>query len=672
MLISAHAYLVTRGDAYAGPLLIFDHLFDVALTVGLFALCAAVGLYLLALFRFTLDEALEALLFSVAIGCGALAVSILVIGFLFVLHGIALAGLAALWLLVARKEIFHLRDLVRQAAADFNAQSSRFGHVVFAIVGAFVVSQALLPPRDWDALMYHLRVPAQFLEKGGFFVPEDNSHVAFVQLVHMLYLPLLEVGSLAGPALLNAVFALLLGLAVFTFARRFFGEPTASLSLTVLWAGSMLLLVAITPRVDVTLAYFLLLGQFALFLAWENWRFYYLAAVLLGLAFGVKYNALLYLAVLTPLIVYGAFCKARSIGATIRHLVCFGFIFIGTALPWLLKNWLLLGAPLYPFFAQRRINSWLSFVYPDLVFSESLNPKILTMLGDVRTSLNLWNLLFNPSVLTVETEALRYYLNPLFLCLGLWLIRVPRDRVLNWLLIPAVGYVAVLLLVFPKTNLRYLIPIIAPLTIGAVNLAVRQSMKIGGSQGSTIAMHLIALVVLWPTFQTMAFWTVKKELFPYLAGIMSRNDYLARDVFPPEYHPAAKLVTYVNRHLKSTDRILMLFEARGLYFRVPVIQDNVLVNWPLLANKLPEIGCLEASAISYVLVNGGALSFYLERGLDPDVVRWKEFYEFADRCLSPVYQGVGHILYEVKHTRASRNLRKSFNLAQRSRYGRFL
>ena len=648
ILIGVHAHVVTKGDAYVGTLLILDHLFNVALTVGLFALCAAVGLYLLALFRFTFEEALEALLFSVAIGCGALAVSILVVGFLFVLQGITLAGITALWILVARKQIVLLRDLVCQAAADFRTQSSGFSRIVFAVVAVFVVSQALLPPRDWDALMYHLRVPAQFLEKGGVFVPEDNFHVAFVQLIHMLYLPLLEVGSLAGPALLNSFFALLLGLAVFTLGRRFFGELTGSLSLTVLWASSMLVLVAITPRVDVTLAYFLLLGHFALFMAWHEPRFYYLAAVLLGLAVGVKYNALLYLVVLSPLIVYVAFCKAPDIGSVVRHLASFGATFIGIALPWLVKNWLLLGAPLYPFFAQRKMDSWLGFVYSDLVFSESLHLKILTMLGDVRTSLNLSDLLFNPSALTVETEALRYYLNPLFLCLALWFVRVPKERALNWLLIPPLGYLAILLLFFPKTNLRYLIPLIAPLTIAAVNLTGRQLRRLGGGKPTTIAMHLIALVVLWPTFQTLTFWTIKKEPFTYLAGLTSRKDYLDSDAFPPDYDSAAQVVAYVNQNLAPDDRVLMLFEARGFYFNVPVIQDNILVNWPLLATKLPAIGCLESSGISHVLINTGALDFYLQRGLDPDVAQWNTFNEFAERCLASVYSMGSHVLYAVK------------------------
>jgi hypothetical protein len=496
--------------------------------------------------------------------------------------------------------------------------------------------------------MYHLRVPAQFLERGRMFVPEDNFHVAYIQLIHMLYLPLLDIGSLAGPSLLSAFFAVLLGLTVLTFAERFFTAATASFSLALLWATTMLLLVAITPRVDVTLAYFLFLAHFALFIAWTDWRFYYLSAVLLGFAFGVKYNALLYVAALSPLIAYVTFCKTRDIGPMIRYLICFVLLFVVSAFPWLIKNWLLLEAPLYPFFVKAKVNSWLSALYSDQLFSESLNEKILTILGEVRAPFNLFDLFINPSALTVELEALAYRVNPLFLCLPLWFI-FSNKRTLNCLLVPALGYLCILLFFSAKTNLRYMIPVIVPLTIAVVHLTVLQLTRVVGEKRSKMVMYLIALVVLWPTIQMVSLWTVNKMAAAYLAGFSSREDYLMSNVFPPDYHPAAQVVSYVNQHLSPTNRVLMLFEARGFYFKVPVIQDNILTNWPLLSGKAASIGCMQATGISHVLVNLGALSFYLERGLNPDVIRWKQFHEFADKCLSPVYQGVGHILYEVRH-----------------------
>ena len=119
----------------------------------------------------------------------------------------------------------------------------------------------------------------------------------------MLYLPLLALGSSAGPALLSAFIAVLLGLAVFAFTARFLGDRTASLSLALLWGTTTLLLVAITPRLDVTLAFYLFLAHYALMLALSSSSSrapLYLSAVLLGAAIGIKYNALPYILGLAP------------------------------------------------------------------------------------------------------------------------------------------------------------------------------------------------------------------------------------------------------------------------------------------------------------------------------------------------------------------------------------
>src|SRR5262249_10115931 len=135
-----------------------------------------------------------------------------------------------------------------------------------AAVG-FVFLVAIAPPADWDSLMYHLRLPAQFLERGQIFLPEDNLHVAFVGLPHMLYLPLLRVGSSSAPAVFSAALTLALGLSVFALGSRFWGDVCGLSGLLLLWSSPVLLLVGGTARIDVTGALFLLLAHYALLLA---------------------------------------------------------------------------------------------------------------------------------------------------------------------------------------------------------------------------------------------------------------------------------------------------------------------------------------------------------------------------------------------------------------------
>jgi hypothetical protein len=645
-LISAHLYVVARGPNYAGFLLVLDHLFDLGIVLMLLALCAGVGKRLLASCRCIFDGPLETLVFSAATGCGTVSTVLLIIGFLSGLQPITLTVVLMLLALLARSDILSIPRLVSHATLELKERSNIFSLFVFGIVASFMIGQALLPPTDWDDLMYHLRVPAQFLGAGKIHVPEDNLHVAYVQLVHMLYLPLLAYGSMSGPALLSAFFALLLGLAVFALASRLFEGPTAAFSLAFLWGTTMVLFVAITARVDVTLAYYLLLGHFALLKASSNWKCFYLSAVLLGFAVGVKHTALVYALALSPLIVWVAFTKRHSFSISIGSLFLFGLLAVFGSLPWFTKNWLLLNAPLYPFLTQRRVDSWIAFIYPENTFPVSLNPKIWTMLGEVRAPFNLIDLFLNPHALTVESEAFFYRMSPIFLCLVFWVIYCWKDTNLNWLMIPALIYLAALVLFSPQTNLRYLMPIIAPFTIVAVHVTLGRLVSLFGLKKALALFYTLSLIVLWQPAKAMAFWTTQRATFAYLAGFTSQNDYLLTGALPG--YAYANIVSYVNRHIPSGNKVLFLFEARGFYFDVPVIQDNLLTNWPLLASRVSSLHCLESTGISHVLVHGASLEYYLMRGLDPGTVQWDTFRQFEEECLVPVLEESDYVLYRIR------------------------
>ncbi|MGH7827633.1 MAG: hypothetical protein ACREQ7_20955 [Candidatus Binatia bacterium] len=625
-----------------------DHLFDVGIVLTLLALCAGIGKRLLTPCRCTFDRPSETLLFSAAIGCGTVSTILLVIGFLSGLQPITVTVVLMFLALLARRDILSLPRLLVDTTFELKERSNFLSLLVFGIAASFMVVQALLPPADWDDLMYHLRVPAQFLDAGRIYVPEDNLHVAFVQLVHMLYLPLLAYGSTSGPALLSAFFALLLGLTVFALSSRFFEGPTAAFSLALPWGSTMVLLVAITARLDVTLAFYLFLAHFALLKASSNWKCFYLSAVLLGFAIGVKHSAVIYTAALGPLIVWRAFSPTRSTAASTRCLMSFGLLLAISSLPWITKNWLMLQAPLYPFFAQKKLPSWLDFLYPGEYAPTSLNPKIWTMLGEVRAPFNFIDLFLNPLALTVEPEAFFYNMSPLLLCLVLWVIYYWRDTNLNWLMIPPLIYLAALICFSPRTNLRYLMPVIAPFTIVAVHVTICRLVILFGLKRAVVIFQILLLLALWPTAKAIAVWTTTRTTFGYLAGLVSRNNYLLNGAFAKTSYAYANVVSYVNRHIPPGDKILFLFEARGFYFDVPVIQDNLLTNWPLLANRASSLHCLGSTGISHVLFNRTALDYYLMRGLDANTVQLETFRQFEEECLLPVFEESGYVLYLVR------------------------
>jgi hypothetical protein len=590
------------------------------------------------------------MVFSVALGASVFATLILLCGLVGWLSAPVLLALFLIGAYVSRRELRDLPILITQSGSTVWAVSNRLTLVIFGGVAAWMMIRALSPSLDWDSLMYHLRVPVQFWEHGRIYLPEDNLHAAFVQLIHMLYIPLLACGSSASPALVNVFFALLLGLSVFTFCLRFFGSDVANISLSVLWGSTILLMVAVTPRVDVSLAFYTFLSHYLLILALteKTCGFPFLfSGLLLGVAFGVKYQALAYLVALSPLVGWVAFSASEKLTTVVRSLSNYGLIALAMMVPWLVKNWLLLDAPLYPFLASPQLESWLTAFYPDLQVPRTIHPELLKALSHVRQAFNLFDLFFAPRRLTVEGEGVFHLMNPLLLSFFVWPFLL-RKAVVRWLLIPGLGYLFCILFVNPYTNLRYLIPALIPLTLvttcGIAGI-VHRFLPI---RVAKLLLFLLIILSLAPSVFVMSLWSSQSLTVPYSFGAVSQQEYLQHNDFPASPHALMDVVFYANRQLPQESRILLLLEARGYYFERPVLQDNVLTNWSFLAARGEALECLRAAKISHVLVNTGVLRYYVRRGLDPHILQWESFEPFAQRCLIPVYTNDAYTLYQVR------------------------
>lgn len=647
----AHIHVVSQPASYHGPLLIADHLFAIALAAAIVVVSASLGRFTLSRLQLEFEHPLESLLFSIVSGAAIVSIGILLIGFFSLLKTPIIVLLLLLAGLVARSELTDLPRLCSESIAYLKKHRGHIalgvaGSLVLGLVAAVLLVQAVAPPTDWDSLMYHLHIPRQFLDAGRILVPEDNLHVAFVGLVHMLYVPALALQSPAAAAVLSVLFALLLGLATFSLAARFLNDETASFSLSILWATTSILLVAITPRVDIALALYLLLAHYALLIALSDTgrtAHLYLAAVLLGFAVGIKYHALAYALALAPLIAWVAQRRGNTLTGSLRPLALFGLLLSAAAAPWLIKNGLLLKAPLYPFFSETLLEPWLASLYGSSTVPSTVDPEIFRALAEARFRFNLVDLFTAPGRLTVEQEGRYYHMNFLFLLLPLWVLYL-RNRRLNWLLIPPATYLLLIVAPFPLTNLRYLIPAVAPLTVVTAYVIVQLSHRLLSAGAARLLVISLAALALYPSARAMHFWLGKSKVLGHFAGVTSEREYLDTG-----YSYYSQLTEAVNQRVPGDAKVLLLFEARGYYFEPAVIQDNMLTNWPLLAPKaIGSEDCLSSTGITHILVSDLAVRYYVRRGTDPQVLGSDLFPVFATQCLAPFYQGRGFRILELR------------------------
>jgi len=659
-------------------ILVLSHLLDLLLVILLLAIGLGLGLALLARGGLKPPDPLAALGFGITVGLGILGTGFLVLGALGWLSIWSLGALTLGATVVGGKELLRIPSLLAEipgfmATERGSGISLAWGLLVLGSVAAFLLAFGAAPPVDWDTLMYHLPIPAQFLEEGRIFLPPDNLHVSFVGLLHMLYLPFLAVGSTAAAALLNGALACLMGLVLFSMGARFFRGEAGSVSLGLVWGTTTLLLVAITPRTDVSLALFLLVAHYAFLLALDEdqppgWA--YLGAVLVGFAAGIKFNGLAYGAALAPLALWVAWKRGGrkgaavegegrvgsgvggpgggQVGGAVKTAVLLGALGLVVLSPWLLKNWALLGAPFYPYFADRTVEPWLQALYQANPGVQGPDPALSQALRGLRSPVSLWGVFFAPGSLTAETEGAFYFTNRIFLLLPLGIFFLGRKR-LGWLTLPPLLYLALILIPFPSTNLRYLLPAVPALTLAVAFALIELGKRyVPGGWGS-VGILVLATWMLMPTGRAMKRWMEGTEAGTHLLGSTSEAEFWANH-HDPGVRAFAPIIRYVNENLSPESRVLMLFEARGYPFEPKVIQDNKITNWPYLAGILPEGSCGEEGVADHILLASAALNYYRLRGLGAEKLQWGRFQGFAERCLEPVYQVPGYLLFKWETT----------------------
>lgn len=610
--------------------------------------CWAVGSVVLRHAGFESGSPIDRSLFGTAIGSGVISTWILVSGAVSLLTpwALSLLAVAAAW--VAFRSRLYLAEQWEGTWSVLAPEISRLGFVVLSLVAVFLLLQSATPPADWDVLTYHLDVPAEFLQRGKIFLPADNHHVAFVGLQQMLYVPLLAAGAESGPAVLNAALAVLLALTMFAAGRRLLDEATGRLASVLLWGSPVILLVAVTARVDVTAAWFLLLSHYALVVCLDRREiggWFLMAGLMAGFAFAVKYSALAYLAGMTPVIVWTLGTGTSSPLRWVRWAGAFAGMFLLTASPWLIKNTALFGAPLYPFFTEIQLEPWLASYVGSSAVPASVDPSVFEIPAQTREPISVVGLFTDPGAMTPEREGAFYFANFALLLLPLSLLC--RRRKVAALLVPALIYVPLVLYPDARINLRYLIPALVTGTLVASWLLLRAGRKLFRSKRVRRAfVAIVAMLCLLPAAGAAYFQIDEMRPQEVWLGMRTKAAYLEENGNPDVYlHARAR--RWVNERLDPDDRVVMLFESRGYGFEPEVLQDNLSRSWAVLASRSPWGDCLASTGATHVLVNYGHLASLVARGLDPATVDWTDFGRFAGSCLEREGEVGSVVLYRI-------------------------
>lgn len=314
----------------------------------------------------------EGLFFSMCVGLSFTSLLML---------GLGIAGLISRWALLGIVIAAVLLEVVLRgrasplAARDSRRDSSpgffKSNWVVLTFMALLMAGQligAMTPQNDFDVIEYHLGGPKEWFQLGQIQRLPHNVYTNFPFLCEMILLAGMTVygdwqwGALGGQAAL-AIFAPLTALGLFAAGRRWFSEKTGLIAALIYLSSPWTYRISIIAYTESSLACYLFAALYAVLMLRtefmcepsdgrsDPWPLTLLTGMLTGSAMACKYTG--FVSVVIPITALLFFCAAQYIKAVpFRRLIKLGLAFgLGIGLtvgPWLVKNLVETGNPVYP------------------------------------------------------------------------------------------------------------------------------------------------------------------------------------------------------------------------------------------------------------------------------------------------------------------------------------
>jgi hypothetical protein len=562
----------------------FHHLFvSLALNVTLLVVLTGLGLRLVGRI-FSKEGVLSALVGScVGISCFiAFIFSITALGILrwpVVLGFLLIAGLAGYSPLRS-----FMSDLLKIRRDDAGPEKlGYFGWTLLGLIGVALVANLLFayaPPTGEDELHYHISLPALFAYWGKWVKTPAVFSSFFPLNGQMLYT---GVFVLAGGYAVKALVWLtggMLALAVYSFGRRCLslGKTEALLSAALVYTCPMF-----TSYSGITSVAFIniFFEVVALMVAWKwkerpDHKLLIVLAVLAGVGMGFRMYA-------APWVIAIALCILWPVGG-IRPVFIYGAIASLLYSPWLIRNVLETGNPLYP---------W------PLWKGAAFDPYQMGMLVKGHEG-SLTSLLKLP--LSTSVGGLIWGIGPLPWALApfVMLQREFQKRFARFVLF--IGVLIVILHLVPgvRSHPRYYdaaLPWIAMLaSAGFQALLIRMSLPLQ----RTLKVFVIAVLVIPNLFLSLYFGAKR---VPLMIGRESEEEYLQKH-YPG--HEGFEMFQYLRTHFPATESVLRLGDppnSSAYYF--PNFKILPMSSFPptFYQNKKPEdfARALRAAGVENIL-----------------------------------------------------------------------
>lgn len=675
---SAHIYLGAGAEYATGPLAILDHSFDLVAAVAISFLILSVGHSLTKRISLQFVNSAEQLAFSFLLGTGVVGLLVLFVGLLGALSGWVMLALLTLAIVFTQRDLPQLWQALNRAThTAFSTPEAKLAGSLFIAFLAFVILRTLAPPHIADELIYHLPVPRQFVMQRRVFPSYDNSLGNMPFLLHMIYTLFLTAGSDVAAKLFSLFLAIASAVSLYAFCSRYLTRRAGVIALIAFFASGMIVELAVTTRIDVSLAGMLFACTYAMinYLTTRNRNWLWLSALFAGFSLGIKHTAALWIFLVGILYLVETVKSRESIPKVLRSGVIYSFIALAMASPWYLKNAIWFHNPVYPFVTgevatfgadgvryfnaddEQKLDAHFAFAgqeRPDMVaaLEQELGENASSRVS--RHPLRWWEFFFKPNTyLMAEPNQLPNYL---FLIVPLVVLTRPTKWIW-WLLVLAVAFVFIVTLT--SWIARYLVPAYPALTIVAAYTLARLSEQLKSRFSLAKILPLYVLAILFAIVGAACAASIRQfKTLQYVSGSISRHDFLAPIPF---YGP----LDFINTQLPQRTRVLTIGAQMTYGLERPYYADEswFATKWRRLLvrnDSLEDVNQeLKAKGFTHILYDPSLFMFAARMGLEgtggmsllaksengaaakspeyPLLRNWATFTLYKERFLEPVY-----------------------------------
>lgn len=389
--------------------------------------------------------------------------------------------------------------------------------ILRAVLTAYAVlyiSNAMAPEMSPDGSAYHLGYVARYLRDHGFTRITNDMYASLSQGIEMLYAFAFVYGRHSAAALVHCAFTMSMPLLILMHARRF-GFAEAGAGAAILFLCSPVVGVSGTTAyndVAVTAIVFAVYSTLRIWLADRQDGLLIPLGLLAGFSFAAKYTAALTIPFAASFLLVKCLRTRRPF---LKPLLLFGACAAIMAVPWMLKNWIIVDNPLAPFF-----NKWFPNEYINISFEQEYIERMRNY-GEPKSISEI------PLDLTVHGAMFAGMLGPVFVFapLALLSLRFAEGR---WLLLAGAIFA---LPYFNNIGTRFLLPSLPFFSLALAMAVVR-------TRSVLLLLVAIHAIISWPH-------VLKKYCSPYAWRLDRIPIAAALRITPEEKYLTERFHSYV-------------------------------------------------------------------------------------------------------------------------------